>query len=391
MLESARIFLGKENVVDIAELISPLSEKIPSEQLGEQKFEILETIKDFSFIHDPYGFLLPHQFPDFEKVVILRDPAKRYLSYLNMVVNYDEHDLKVAPQRSLSEYNTLLHLSDDDVETAQNLLPMTFLKEFFQRCHRDYHLNLDHLDRIFFLEHFSEFENWFISWSKTSRKKLLTFNEGTNKRPKRLQKTQFKSMRKKSQNLKKFRDFNKVSVPNEMQQLHIHALMLNRRPELVSGDIQVREPLMNDPDMGKHADVYGKEDNPYGPAHCLGPHELVYIPCPQGQLFSLFASKPKILQFKVANMAHPNVLNELDGFVLLCSDGKSRSINLAYEYSSAVAPFTISFKAEKADISDFQNSGHIFFFIKHKPTKLNDGSRRSSVQLSGGIFTDQTP
>ena len=128
MLESARIFLGKENVVDIAELISPLSEKIPSEQLGEQKFEILETIKDFSFIHDPYGFLLPHQFPDFEKVVILR----KRLSYLNMVVNYDEHDLKVAPQRSLSEYNTLLHLSDDDVETAQNLLPMTFLKEFFK-------------------------------------------------------------------------------------------------------------------------------------------------------------------------------------------------------------------------------------------------------------------
>ena len=74
---------------------------------------------------------------------------------------------------------------------------------------------------------------------------------------------------------------------------------------------------MNDPDMGKHADVYGKEDNPYGPPPLARPTRTRIYPLSARAIILAFASKPKILQFKVANMAHPNVLNELDGFVLV--------------------------------------------------------------------------
>ena len=79
---------------------------------------------------------------------------------------------------------------------------------------------------------------------------------------------------------------------------------------------------MNDPDMGKHADVYGKEDNPYGPAHWLGPHELVYIPCPQGQLFSLLRQNLKFYSSS-SQYGSSKCIERVDSFVLCVLTAKA--------------------------------------------------------------------
>ncbi len=86
-LESARILLGKNAVLDIAELISPLSENAPTDQLIANKETIFDELRKYNFVHDPYLFIPPTEFPEYEKIIILRKPELRYLSFINMIVS----------------------------------------------------------------------------------------------------------------------------------------------------------------------------------------------------------------------------------------------------------------------------------------------------------------
>ena len=142
-----------------------------------------------------------------------------------MVVNYNSHDVKVAPKRALDEYSSLINLEDDDLEGAQNCLQIKYIREFFKNCHTNYELNINSFDHIFFLEEMYEFELWFLEWCNSSRKKLLTFNKGNEKNPKR-----FEGLNKHdvTHKFKKFKSSYKVKIPFEIKNIYFHGLMINR-------------------------------------------------------------------------------------------------------------------------------------------------------------------
>ena len=165
--------------------------------------------------------------------------------------------------------------------------------------------------------------------------------------------------------------------------------MINRSSNFKkASNTNIKQPLMDDLDMGKYGDVYAKEDNPYGLAHWLAPNEIVFIPCSQNDLKKLFYFDRFILQFKIANMAGPNVLEDLEGYILernplKRNDKSCKCIQLIYEFNTEKTPFTISFKVKDDYLQSIKPNKNLFFFLKHKPLELGDG-RQSSVQLSGG-------
>ncbi len=374
-LENARIFFGKNAILDIAELISPLSENAPTDQLFANKDTIFDGVRKYNFVHDPYLFIPPTEFPEYEKIIILRKPEQRYLSYANMILNYNDADLKIMPERLKNIYQNLINLKDDDVEAAQKIVKFEFLHDQFRILDPHYTLDLNDFDKIFFLERYHEFDSWLLDWCGSTRKSIPTFNEGKQK---------------------KFRNKNLVIVPQEDRLLYLHAKMINRlqcmRPpevlikkfikRFLGESLKPHNPLIESNDCAVHGDFFALEDNIYGKARWLGSDDLVLIPCPQADLFNLIRSQCQ-LKFTIANMAYPESLQYLEGYICIQNGERSFVIKLDYQYDTKNTPFTITFTRSE-HLGDF-SGGNLTLFIVHRPIKLKDG-RVTSVQLAGGHF-----
>ncbi len=178
VLENARLILGNHNVYDIAESIDPLSEVDPYTQLLNKQKEIIRRASSTLFVHDPYGVISPCLLPKHQAILIIREPRRRYLSYINMIVNYTNHDISVAPDRSLKPYKLLLNLETDDIEGAQKAVNPTAYNNFFCNNWTNDDSIIDGLTHVFELEYFHEFEYFFCDWASADRNFLETFNEG---------------------------------------------------------------------------------------------------------------------------------------------------------------------------------------------------------------------
>ena len=365
VLENARLILGNHNVFDIAESIDPLSEVDPYAQLLNKQKEIIKRASCTLFVHDPYGVISPHLLPKHQAILIIREPRKRYISYINMIVNYTNHDISVAPSRSLKPYEALLNLEDDDIKGAEKTVKPTAYSNFFRNNWTNDDSIIDGLTHVFELEYFHEFEYFFCDWASVDRNFLETFNEG---------------------GVKKFASYKQVLILNSenetYRKLQVYA-RFRRIKKFIKTPKTINIPIIERVDFDQYGlgDFYAVENNVVGPSRWISSRQVCYIPLCHNEILILLSSNYK-LRFVIANAIDSESIFDINAYIVMQINGRKKAIKMHVYHSTMDTPFAIEFFL-KGEYESNLTLDFLSVMLIHNPKKLTDG-RVSSLQLSRG-------